>query len=152
MPATPIEAAVQLPAPFAGRPLVLLGAVLMVVFGLGSIPALWYWARGEASARGVSTAWTLVYMGTGVGALHYAFVRFGRQDRDAPGSLSGRRERLAGTYVASLLVAQVLNTVLTPPDPITQVLTLPPLFVAVFAIAVLLVTRADGERGGESTA
>jgi sec-independent protein translocase protein TatC len=139
---------VQLPVP--AEPLVALGLGLTALVVLGALPVLAYWAAREAAARDGSPTFTLVYLLTGVGVVHYAYVRFVRADLGARDASPGRRERLAAAYVLAVAVAFLAAVVVSPPDPVTQVLTFPPLFAVTLTGAVLLVTR--GPSGGESEA
>jgi len=132
------------------QPVVAVGFGLTVLLFVGDLAALGYWARKEAAARDRSVVRTLWYLLTGVGAVHYAFVRFIRRDpgsRDAP---PGPRERLAAAYTVAVVLAFLAGAVVSPPDPVTQVLAFPPLFAVAFAAMALLVTREP--LAGESNA
>jgi len=74
----------------------------------------------------------------GAGLLVYLVLR---GDRDQSVGPRTRADRLASTWVTATVLAFVVGAVVTPPDPITQVLSLPPLFVATFAATHLWTTR-----------
>jgi len=59
-----------------------------------------------------------------------------------------RRERLVTAYSVAVLLAFVVGAFLTPPDPFTQVLTFPALFVGTFVLSFLLVSRDSVGSGG----
>ena len=130
----------QTPA-LADQPVVAVGFALTALFVCGAFPAMAYWAAAEAGARTGSAVWTFVYLVTGFGALHYAYVRFVRADMGARDIPPARRERLATAYVVAAPLAFLASAVVSPPDPVTQILAFPPLFVVTFAATVLLVTR-----------
>jgi sec-independent protein translocase protein TatC len=136
----PVDGGVQIPA-LAEQPVLAVGFALTVLFWLGTVPAMAYWAASEAGARAGSALWTFVYLTTGFGALHYAYVRFVQADMGARDIPPARRERLAAAYVVAAPLAFLAGAVVSPPDPVTQILAFPPLFVVTLAATVLLVTR-----------
>jgi sec-independent protein translocase protein TatC len=123
----------------------LLGAALAltVVILVGNLIALCYWARAEATARGVSTLWTFVMLTSGFGLIYYVWVRYIRNDWTARTRPADRRERFVTAYSVGVLLAFVVGAFVTPPDPFTQLLTFPALFVGSFLLSLLLVMR-DG--------
>jgi len=132
----------------AEQPVLAVGFALTALVVFGTVPAMAYWAAAEAGARAGSAFWTFVYLTTGVGVLHYAYVRFVRADIGAREIPPARRERLAAAYVVAVALAFLAGAVVSPPDPVTQILAFPPLFAVAFAATVLLVTR--GPLAGES--
>jgi len=121
----------------------LLGAAvtLTVLLLVGNLVALGYWARVEASARDGSTLWTFLTLWSGVGLGYYVWVRYVRNDWGARTGTADRRERLVTAYSMAVLVAFVVGAIVTPPDPVIQILTFPILFAGSFAIASLFVFR-----------
>lgn len=134
----------------AERPVLGVAFALTVVIFVGNLAALGYWAREEAAARDGSVVWTFVVLSTGYGLLYYVWVRYVRDDWESRTGPADRRERLVTAYSLAVLLAFVAGALVTPPDPVTQVLALPPLFAGSFAVSYLFVTRrsvggGDGE-------
>ena len=121
----------------------LLGAALTltVIILVGNLVALGYWARAEGSARDGSTLWTFIMLSSGYGLVYYVWVRYLRNNWAARTQPADRRERLVTAYSVAVLLAFVVGAFLTPPDPFTQVLTFPALFVGTFVLSFLLVSR-----------
>ncbi|WP_246022853.1 hypothetical protein [Halosimplex halophilum] len=136
----------QLPPMLAERPLVAVAVGLTALVLLAQPFVLAYWARSEARAKGSSTLDIFLYMQLAVGVVHYWYVRFGRGDSGPRDSPPTRRERLAGTYAMAVVAGFVVGAVVSPPDPITQVLYFPPLFVGSFAAAWLVSSVAGDAR------
>ncbi|WP_424000272.1 DUF7534 family protein [Haloarcula salina] len=59
---------------------------------------------------------------------------------------------MATAYSLAVLLAFVIGAVVTPPDPMAQVLALPPLFAVSFVVSYLFVTQRLGWASGETTA
>ncbi|WP_165353768.1 DUF7534 family protein [Haloarcula hispanica] len=137
-------------APFAGeQPFVGAAFALSVAIILGNLIALGYWARAEASARNGSTLWTFLFLYTGFGLVYYVWVRYVRNDWEPRTEPADRRERVVTAYSLAVLLAFVVGAFVTPPDPMMQVLALPPLFVVSFVVSYLFVTRGSvGDSGG----
>ncbi|MFB6087536.1 MAG: hypothetical protein ABEJ85_03355, partial [Haloarculaceae archaeon] len=127
-------------------PLVAVTAALTALIVFGAFVASGYWARREAAAEDRSLLDVLVYMWTGIGALHYFHVRYVRGEprpggAENRGHRPGRRERVAAAHTVAVVVAFLAGAVLTPPDPLSQVRTFPPLFAVGFAGAYALTRR-----------
>ena len=95
---------------------------------VGNLAAMAYWARLEATRREVSTLRVFVYLLTFYGLLHYLYARLVRDPLDERSFPATRRERLVATYTAATTVGVLAAVVLAPPDPLTQVAYVPPLF------------------------
>jgi sec-independent protein translocase protein TatC len=128
------------------RPLLGAAFALTVAILVGNLFALSYWARAEATARDGSVLRTFVMLTTGYGLVHYVWVRYVRNDWESRTQPADRRERLVTAYSLGVLIAFVVGALVTPPDPVTQVLALPPLFVGSFVVSYLFVRR--GSIGG----
>jgi sec-independent protein translocase protein TatC len=133
--------------PLLGVAFALTAAIFVV-----NLVALGYWAREEAAARDGSVFWTFVALFTVYGVIYYVWVRYVRGDWESRTEPADRRERLVTAYTLALVLAFVVGALVTPPDPVTQVLSLPPLFAGAFVVAYLFVTRRSVDRGGESAA
>jgi sec-independent protein translocase protein TatC len=116
---------------------------------VGNLVALSYWVRAEAAARNGSVLGTFVMLATGFGLVYNIWVRYVRTDWESRTQPADRRERLVTAYSLAVLTAFVVGALVTPPDPFTQVLTFPPLFLGSFAVSYLFVSRraVRGERG-----
>ncbi|WP_199722443.1 hypothetical protein [Haloarcula sp. Atlit-47R] len=139
-------------APFAVEQS-LIGAALALttVIYVGNLIALGYWARAEASARNGSTLWTFLFLYTGFGLVYYVWVRYVRHDWESRSEPADRRERIVTAYSLAVLLAFILGAFVTPPDPMTQTLTLPPLFAVSFVVSYLFVTRGSVDGRGRTT-
>ena len=143
----------QLPSIFVEHPLVGVAFVLTVVLFVGNLVALGYWAREEARARDGSLLWTFVALFTVYGVIYYVWVRYVRGDWESRTAPADRREQLVTAYTLAVVLAFVVGALVTPPDPVTQVLAFPPLFAGSFVVSYLFVTRRSaGDSGGEVTA
>ncbi|WP_436907114.1 DUF7534 family protein [Halosimplex marinum] len=136
----------QLPPFLTERPLVAVAVGLTALVLFADLFVLAYWARSEARAGDSSTLNVFLYFATAVGAVHYWYVRFVRGDSDPREAAPSRRERLAGTYATAVVVAFLVGAVVSPPDPVTQVVYFPPLFVGSFAAAWLVSSVAGDPR------
>jgi sec-independent protein translocase protein TatC len=132
------------------HPLLGVAFALTLVVYVGNLVALSYWARAEARARNGSVLWTFIYLFTGFGLVHYVWVRYVRHDWEPRTEPADRRERLATAYSLAGLLSFVVGAFVTPPDPMTQVMALPPLFVVSFLISSLLVTQGAVGGSGEA--
>lgn len=142
----------QLVPTLVERPVLGVAVALTVAILVGNLVALGYWARAEAQARDGSVLWTFVTLATGCGLVYYVWVRYVRNDWEARTEPADRRERLGTAYSLALLLSFVVGALLTPPDPVAQVLALPPLFVGSYVVAYLFVTRESVGRTGGTTA
>jgi sec-independent protein translocase protein TatC len=126
---------------------------MTIVPFVGTLFALGYWARAEAAAGEGSVFGTFVMLSTGFGLVYYTWVRYVRNDWESRTEPADRRERVVTAYSLALLLAFVVGALVTPPDPITQVLALPPLFAASF-VSYGFVTRdsisGDNNAGGRT--
>ncbi|UPM41746.1 DUF7534 family protein [Halocatena salina] len=106
---------------------------------------LGYWIHADATARGSDSAlsWAIGSVATLLGTVAYFLYRHKIGGRSEPAS---RRERIAGTVVFAQLFALVLGAKLSPPDPFTQLLQLPPLVVVGLLPAYWLVWRGGYAR------
>ncbi|MDQ2073521.1 DUF7534 family protein [Haloarcula sp. NS06] len=128
--------------PFAGEhPFVGAAFALSVVIYIGNLIALGYWARAEARARNGSVIGTFLLLSTGFGLVYYVWVRYVRNDWEPRSEPADRRERVVTAYSLAVLLAFVAGALVTPPDPMMQVLALPPLFAVSFVVSYLFVTR-----------
>jgi len=143
---------VQFVSSLVEHPILGVAFVLTVAIFVGNLVALGYWAREEARAREGSTVWTFVVLMTGYGAVYYAWVRYVRGDWESRTEPADRREQLVTAYSLALVLAFVVGALVTPPDPVTQVLALPPLFAGSFVVAYLFVTRRSVGGDGEVAA
>ena len=134
------------------RPLLGAAVALTVAILVGNLVALSYWARAEATARDGSVLWTFVALATGFGLVYYVWARYVRDDWASRTQAADRRERLATAYSLAVLLSFVIGALLTPPDPVTQVLALPPLFVGSFVASSLFVTRDSVGGSGDPVA
>lgn len=130
------------------QPLLAVTIALTVVIYVGFLVALAYWARAEAGARSGSVLSTFLFLHVGYGLVYYVWVRYVQNDWESRTEPADRREQLATAYSIAVLLALVVGAVVTPPDPFTQVLVLPPLFVLSFVVSYLFVTErsVSGER------
>ncbi|MDS0261094.1 hypothetical protein NDI56_16975 [Haloarcula sp. S1CR25-12] len=122
-------------------PLLGVAFALTVLILLGNLVALGYWARAEATAQDGSTFRTFLMLASGYGLVYYLWVRYVRNDWAARTRSADRRERLVTAYSASVLLAFVVGALVTPPDPVAQVLSFPVLFAGSFVLSSLLVMR-----------
>ena len=134
------------------HPLLGVAFALTVAIFVGNLVAMGYWAREEAAARDGSVLWTFVALFTVYGLIYYVWVRYVRGDWESRSEPADRREQLVTAYSLALVLAFVVGALVTPPDPVTQVLALPPLFAGSFVVSYLFVTRRSVGRGGESAA
>lgn len=118
---------------------------------VGNLVALGYWTRAEASARDGSVLGTFMMLATGIGLVNYVWTRYVRNDWEPRTEPADRRERVVTAYSLAVLLAFVVGAILTPPDPITQVLAFPPLFGASFVVSFLFVTQRSVGGRGETT-
>jgi sec-independent protein translocase protein TatC len=133
-------------------PLLGVAAALTVVIFLGHLVALGQWARAEANARDESVLGTFVMFAAGYGLVYYVWIRYVRNDWESRTEPADRRERLCTAYSLAVLVAFVVGALLTPPDPVTQVLALPGLFAVSFVLSYpFVVQRAVGGSGQTAT-
>lgn len=123
------------------HPLLGVTFALTVVIYIGNLVALGYWARAEARARNGSVFWTFIFLSTGFGLVYYVWVRYVQNDWESRMDPADRRERMVTAYSLAVLLAVVIGAFVTPPDPMTQVLALPPLFAVSFVVSYLFVTR-----------
>lgn len=123
------------------HPLLGVTFALTVVIFVGNLFALGYWARAEATARDRSVLGTFMYLATGIGLVNCVWVRYVQNNWEPRTQPADRRERLVTAYSMALLLAFVVGALVTPPDPFTQVLALPPLFAGSFVISYLFVMR-----------
>jgi len=129
----------------------MMSAALALTVGIyiGNLIALGYWARAEARARNGSVLGTFLLLSTGFGLVYYLWVRYVRNDWESRSEPADRRERVVTAYSLAVLLAFVVGAFVTPPDPMMQVLALPPLFVVSFVVSYLFVTRGSvGDSGG----
>ncbi|AEM58351.1 hypothetical protein HAH_2769 [Haloarcula hispanica ATCC 33960] len=125
---------------------------LTVGIYIGNLIALGYWARAEARARNGSVLGTFLLLSTGFGLVYYLWVRYVRNDWESRSEPADRRERVVTAYSLAVLLAFVVGAFVTPPDPMMQVLALPPLFVVSFVVSYLFVTRGSVGDSGETAA
>ena len=134
------------------HPLFGVAFALTVVIYVGNLVTLSYWARSEARARNGSVLWTFIFLVTGFGLVYYVWVRYVRNDWESRTQPADRRERLVTAYSLAVLLSFVVGAFVTPPDPMTQVMALPPLFVVSFVVSYLLVTQGSVGGSGETAA
>jgi sec-independent protein translocase protein TatC len=132
----------------------MMSAALALTVGIyiGNLIALGYWARAEARARNGSVLGTFLLLSTGFGLVYYLWVRYVRNDWESRSEPADRRERVVTAYSLAVLLAFVVGAFVTPPDPMMQVLALPPLFVVSFVVSYLFVTRGSVGDSGETAA
>jgi len=132
----------------------LLGITLMltVIIYIGSLIALGYWTRAEARGRNGSLFWTFIFLSTGFGLVYYVWVRYVQNDWESRMEPVDRRERMVTAYSLAVLLSFVTGAFVTPPDPMTQVLALSPLFAVSFVVSYLFVTRGSVGGSGEVAA
>ncbi|QUJ72073.1 DUF7534 family protein [Haloarcula marismortui] len=132
----------------------MMSAALAFTVGIyiGNLIALGYWARAEARARNGSVLGTFLLLSTGFGLVYYLWVRYVRNDWESRSEPADRRERVVTAYSLAVLLAFVVGAFVTPPDPMMQVLALPPLFVVSFVVSYLFVTRGSVGDSGETAA
>ncbi|EMA16602.1 DUF7534 family protein [Haloarcula marismortui] len=132
----------------------MMSAALALAVGIyiGNLIALGYWARAEARARNGSVLGTFLLLSTGFGLVYYLWVRYVRNDWESRSEPADRRERVVTAYSLAVLLAFVVGAFVTPPDPMMQVLALPPLFVVSFVVSYLFVTRGSVGDSGETAA
>lgn len=129
----------------------MMSAALALTVGIyiGNLIALGYWARAEARARNGSVLGTFLLLSTGFGLVYHLWVRYVKSDWESRSEPADRRERVVTAYSLGVLLAFVVGAFVTPPDPMMQVLALPPLFVVSFVVSYLFVTRGSvGGSGG----
>ncbi|GGK56041.1 hypothetical protein GCM10009067_05670 [Haloarcula sebkhae] len=140
-------------APFAAeQPLASATLALTVVIYIGNLIALGYWARAEARARNGSVIGMFLLLSTGFGLVYYVWLRYVRNDWEPRTEPADRRERVATAYSLAVLLAFVAGAFVTPPDPMMQVLALPPLFAVSFVVSYLFVTQEAVDGSGGTTA
>ncbi|MHC3379005.1 DUF7534 family protein [Haloarcula sp. H-GB5] len=129
----------------------MMSAALALTVGIyiGNLIALGYWARAEARARNGSVLGMFLLLSTGFGLVYYVWLRYVRNDWEPRTEPAGRRERVVTAYSLAVLLAFVAGAFVTPPDPMMQVLALPPLFAVSFVVSYLFVTQeaVDGSGG-----
>lgn len=140
----------QLGPTLVEHPLLGVTFALTVVIFVGNLFALGYWARAEATARDGSVLGTFMYLATGIGLVNYVWVRYVQNNWEPRTQPADRRERLVTAYSMALLLAFVVGALVTPPDPFTQVLALPPLFAGSFAISYLFVMRESVSKSDDT--
>lgn len=137
---------------FVDTPLLGAALSLTVLVLAGNLVALGYWAHAETTARDGSMLWTFLILASGYGLVYYVWVRYVRNNWAARTQFADRRERFVTAYSMAVLLAFVVGAFVTPPDPITQVLTFPVLFVGSFVLSFLSVSRdsvgSSGDPGG----
>ncbi|AHB67531.1 hypothetical protein HISP_14075 [Haloarcula hispanica N601] len=136
----------------AEQPMMRAALALTVGIYIGNLIALGYWARAEARARNGSVLGTFLLLSTGFGLVYYLWVRYVRNDWESRSEPADRRERVVTAYSLAVLLAFVVGAFVTPPDPMMQVLALPPLFVVSFVVSYLFVTRGSVGDSGETAA
>ena len=141
----------QLVSSLVERPVVGVAFALTAAILVGNLLALGYWARAEAAARDGSAVWTFAYLCSGFGLVHYVWVRHVRGDWEPRTEPADRRERLVTAYSLAAFLAMVATLVVSPPDPVTQVLALPPLFAGSVVLSSLFVTRNATRGPGETS-
>jgi len=141
---------VQLGPTLVEHPLLGVTFALTVVIFAGNLFALGYWARAEATARDESVLGTFMYLATGIGLVNYVWVRYVQNNWEPRTQPANRRERLVTAYSMALLLAFVVGALVTPPDPFTQVLALPPLFTGSFVISYLFVMRESVSKSDDT--
>ncbi|ELZ96686.1 DUF7534 family protein [Haloferax sulfurifontis] len=124
---------------------------LTAVIYVGNLVALSYWARAEARTRNGSALWTFIFLVAGIGLIYYIWIRYVRNDWESRTEPTDRRERLVTAYSLAVLLSFVVGVFVTPPDPVTQVMALPPLFVVSFVVSYLLVTQGSVGGSGETS-
>ncbi|WP_244515011.1 twin-arginine translocase subunit TatC [Halorientalis persicus] len=91
-----------------------------------------------------------MYLATGIGLVNYVWVRYVQNNWEPRTQPADRRERLVTAYSMALLLAFVVGALVTPPDPFTQVLALPPLFAGSFVISYLFVMRESVSKSDDT--
>jgi len=91
-----------------------------------------------------------MYLATGIGLVNYVWVRYVQNNWEPRTQPADRRERLVTAYSMALLLAFVVGALVTPPDPFTQVLALPPLFTGSFVISYLFVMRESVSKSDDT--
>lgn len=131
----------QLGPSLVATPLVSAALALTVLLLVGNFVSLGYWARAEALARDGSVLRTFLMLMSGYGLVYFVWVRYVRNNWEARSRPADRSERMVTAYSAAVLLAFVVGAVVTPPDPLTQVLAFPVLFGGSFVLSALLVMR-----------
>jgi sec-independent protein translocase protein TatC len=119
---------------------------LTVVIYVGNLVALSYWARAAARAGNGSVFRIFLFLLTGFGLVYYVWVRCVRNDWEPRTKPADRRERVVTAYSLAVLLSFVVGAYVTPPDPMSQVMAFPTLFVVSFVVSYLLVRQ--GPTGG----
>lgn len=83
--------------------------------------------------------------------IYYVCVRYIRNDWEPRTEPADRRERFVTAYSLASLLLFMLGAIVTPPDPMSQVMTLPPLFAVSFVVSYLLVTYGSLDGSGKAT-
>ncbi|EMA20070.1 hypothetical protein C443_14587 [Haloarcula argentinensis DSM 12282] len=91
-------------------------------------------------------------LSTGFGLVYYVWLRYVRNDWEPRTEPADRRERVATAYSLAVLLALVAGAFVTPPDPMMQLLALPPLFAVSFVVSYLFVTQEAVDGSGGTTA
>jgi len=134
------------------HPLLGVAIALTVVIYVGNLVALVSWARAEAGARNGSVFLTFLFLLTGIGQVYYAWVRYVQNNWDPRTEPADRRERLVTAYSLAFILAFLVGALVTPPDPMTQVLALPALFIVSFVVSSLFVTHRSVSGSSETAA
>lgn len=106
------------------------GPVTRVAFGAfvllwaSMVLAAGLWVARDARARGSDRPmlWSLASVFTPVGLPYYLFRRFRRNGLGERASSPTRLDRLLATWTAATLAASFVGSVLSPPDPFSQLL------------------------------
>lgn len=117
--------------------LTLIPNLLVAVVGIVSFS---YWIRLDSTARGSSSPllWAILGPIFWPAALYYLLVVRPSNERRYPPT---RWQGLAGMFAVTSFGANVLVSILAPPDPFTQILYTPVCFVVLLLLTYLLVYR-----------
>lgn len=121
----------------------LLAVGVAAAFWVSMTLSLAAWVARDAQARGSSqpTTWALAAVFTPVGLPYYLYKRYRHPGLDRRYDPPTRRERAVATWASANLGALLGIGLFSPPDPYTQILLLPFVFVSLLPLAYLLMYR-----------
>lgn len=125
------------------------GPVARVAFGAfvllwaSMVLSLGLWVARDARARGSDwpILWALSSVFTPVGLPYYLFRRFRRNGLDERATPPTRLDRLLATWAVATLLASFGGSLLSPPDPVSQLLYTVGCLLATLPFAYLLLYR-----------
>jgi|GEM_PF-326931 len=125
-----------------GIPLWAVGGSIILVTML----SVGLWIARDASARGSDQPWiwALVCVTTPVGLPYYFYLRFFGDGINSDRSPVTGRDRWIRVFGIAGLVALLVGSAVAPPDPVTQIRYVAGTYVAVSALAALVVLGRSG--------